>query len=391
MKKEPKVHCDTDLDWSCDKPRVVVAAGGRFLKVSFAASEARAWNQDCFGRRRGPRGVCKGFSFSSRRRLLDKLNCVSKGASLPAFVSLTYPDSQFNDSVTEFAKLAKADLDLWFKRLVRVCPSASGFWRMEWQTRKSGQHEGRLFPHFHLMIWGLPERGRGYAESWFRVAAEKEFYVPVVDKQLRFELVELTKEHCHAAEGEGAAAVARMEWLCREFKASKERPAWVLKVEGREYSGQSSVDMQYLLRDRLVREKEEWMTFQDWASLAWYHVVGAFEVAHFTAGCRVERVRSWGGVMSYCSKYLAKMGEWHFLADVAAGRQWGIFNRAAMPWADLLTIDLTSEVGCRLRRVARRYLERCRGRRLRFGYGVTLYLTEPERLVKLLVPPDTPF
>jgi hypothetical protein len=111
-----------------------------------------------FGERGGTRGKCKGFSFGSRRRMLDRLNSVSVAATLPTFVTATLPDDCFDDDVSRFAKTAKVWMDAFLKRLLRVSPSASGFWRIEWQARKSGLHEGKLFPHFHLLIWGLSER-----------------------------------------------------------------------------------------------------------------------------------------------------------------------------------------------------------------------------------------
>jgi hypothetical protein len=114
------------------------------------------------------------------------------------------------------------------------------------------------------------------------------------------------------------------------------------------------------------------MCFCDWASLAWYHVVDSHNVDHLKAGVRVERVRTWGGVMSYCAKYLAKE-DCNFLSDVQFGRSWGIFNRKFVPWAKMVELDLDTDTAVRLRRVARHYLERRFGRRVKFPYGVTLY------------------
>jgi hypothetical protein len=95
--------------------------------------------------------------------------------------------------------------------------------------------------------------------------------------------------------------------------------------------------------------------------------------------------------MSYVAKYCAKMDDFNFLVDVPVGRQWGIFNRAKMPWAKMVTLELPEDVGVRLRRIARRYLERKTGRRRIFSYGVTLYcdLAVWSRLWE--VAPDAPF
>jgi len=62
-----------------------------------------------------------------------------------------------------------------------------------------------------------------------------------------------------------------------------------------------------------------------------------------------------------------------FLYDVQFGRSWGIFNRKSVPWAKMIEVELDGETGVRLRRVARRYLERRFGRKVKAPYGITLY------------------
>jgi hypothetical protein len=132
------------------------------------------------------------------------------------------------------------------------------------------------------------------------------------------------------------------------------------------------------------------MTFQDWASLAWYHVVESHNLDHLQAGARVEWVRTWGGVMAYCAKYLAK-SDCGFMEEQPLGRSWGIFNRAAIPWAKIVELNLDNEVGVRLRRVARRYLEHRLGRRVRAPYGITVYC-DPMQFRRLWEgPPCDPF
>jgi hypothetical protein len=133
------------------------------------------------------------------------------------------------------------------------------------------------------------------------------------------------------------------------------------------------------------------MTLFDWVSLAWYHVVGTGNVDHLKAGCRVEKIRTWGGVMSYCAKYMSKADSETFMSDVPAGRSWGIFNRAIMPWAKMVELPLDDEAGVRLRRVARYYLERRIGRRVQRHFGLTLYCDVSQFKRLLARPPDSPF
>jgi hypothetical protein len=80
------------------------------------------------------------------------------------------------------------------------------------------------------------------------------------------------------------------------------------------------------------------------------------------AACsQVQPVRSWRGVMSYASKYLAKLGDdRQFLAGNGGevleevGRLWGIINSQALP-ADVRTIALTIEQFYRIRRNLERH------------------------------------
>jgi hypothetical protein len=320
------------------------------------------WNQEHFYNfdRAGRRGVCRGFSFGSRRRMLDRLNQVSVCADHPDFVTLTFPDDCFQDSVSAFGKTAKLHLDVLLKRLRRACPSACGFWRMEWKARKSGVHEGKLFPHFHLLVFGLPLRflSEGFSES----------FVPVRDCQQSLTGLFQNLAESHEFGSESSA----MKFLNRKGLHAR-------RVE----------DADCIEARRGVAHT--FMSFFDWVSLAWYHVVGSGNLEHFLAGCSVERIRSWGGVLSYCAKYMSKADSENFMAEVAVGRSWGIFNRGLMPWAKLIEIDLSDEVGNRVRRIARRYLEHRLGKRVQRHYGLTLYC-DTSRFVPLFArPPDTPF
>jgi hypothetical protein len=297
--------------------------------------------------------------------MLDRLNQVSVGAELPDFVTLTLPDDCFEDDVSKFAKVAKLHLDVLLKRLHRACDSACGFWRIEWKARKSGKHEGKLFPHFHLLIWGLPQRDVGVKGEGVAVG---ESFVPVRDCQQSFTAIceDVLRSHEFKSFRSGEKFITRK--LMHSYR-----------VEGSDHTAEKSgVDKTF-------------MSFFDWVSLAWYRVVGTGNVDHFLAGCRVERIRSWGGVLSYCAKYMSKADSETFMSDIATGRSWGIFNRALMPWAKMVEMPLDDEVGIRLRRVARRYLERRLGRRVQRHYGVTVYCDVAQFKRLLARPPDSPF
>jgi hypothetical protein len=329
------------------------------------------WNQEHFYNRdrESARGVCKGFSFGSRRRMLDRLNQVSVAADHPDFVTLTLPDDCFDDCVTSFAKKAKDYLDVLLKRLNRACAPSCGFWRIEWKARKSGKHEGKMFPHFHLLVWGLPQRriAEGVDIDGKSVCVDESF-VPVRDCQQSFTSLcaEISSTHV--------------------FKNFKSGSRFTDRVVAHNYR---VADAEHIAEKRGV--EYSFMSFFDWVSLAWYHVVGTHNVDHFFAGCRVERIRTWGGVLSYCAKYMSKADSENFISDIATGRSWGIFNRANMPWAKLIEFDVSDDMGNRIRRIARRMLEHKLGKKVQRHYGVTLYC-DTSKFKTLLTPePDTPF
>ena len=373
-------HFDLTHDYSCELPTLRYAEGGRLLKLSFARSKEAAANGDFFYRRPEKRGACKGFSDGSRRRMMDKLNTISVAATLPTFVTMTLPDDVFVESPTEFSKQAKFWKDSFTKRLTRVCPAASAIWRIEWQTRKSGVYEGRYVPHFHLMIFGLPQRdSHWHAESPVPVT---ESYVDVSEPQVFLDFM----RQVSVKGGSGGSLAPRQTRLTVAVGADK----LVFEGSSRFVARCSNLRVQHLLTtlDPTSPDDRHKMSFADWASLAWYNVVGSHNTDHLKAGVRCERVRSWGGVMSYTAKYMSK-ADGESMGGVEMGRQWGIHNRKCIPWAKLITLQLDNEVGVRLRRVARKYLEK----RLRFPrnypYGITLY-ANPESFRRLWehAPPD---
>jgi hypothetical protein len=91
------------------------------------------------------RGKVTEFSYKSRQRLMRKIAMIDeRGAGLPVFLTLTYPEEW------------PAGWEDWKKHvhhfnvyMVRKYPGVWGLWKMEFQKRGA--------PHFHFMLWGLPE------------------------------------------------------------------------------------------------------------------------------------------------------------------------------------------------------------------------------------------
>ncbi len=86
-----------------------------------------------------------------------------------------------------------------------------------------------------------------------------------------------------------------------------------------------------------------------WVADNWHELAGQGDENHLklllgelekSRPC-VEKVRSWGGVMHYTSKYLAKTIE-KFHGQYP-GRFWWTFNREKIPWAEEVTVPVSRE------------------------------------------------
>jgi len=346
-KLEPVPHCYVERNeiprrslfdrrryYSTGEATLRYTPGARFLSLNYRRDQqAEMWNREHFGKlAEGKRGVCRGFSGGSRRRFLNTLNKISKAAPLPEFCTATVPDEVYQENLTEFTITAKCWLMTFLKRLERVCPEASGLWRIEFQPRKSGKHLGKFFPHFHLLLWGLPRRA-----SWYGTEA----CVVVPDNQLQWELVNTL-----SGPKEGSRCTVATEHHGKRL---------VFAGSGKFVGHCRRVLESALMADRAT-ETSPTMSFQDWASLAWYHVVGSNETKALQVGWRSKVSESWGQVMAYVSSYIAKK-DVEELSDVALGRQWGVYNGAVLPRARIFEIDLSPEQATTLRRTMRRYLE----------------------------------
>jgi hypothetical protein len=105
-----------------------------------------------------------------------------------------------------------------------------------------------------------------------------------------------------------------------------------------------------------VPGRREEVALREWVSLVWYEIVGSDDLAHLQAGTKVERVRSARGVMAYAAKYIAKAED----KAPPAGRWWGVFNSAGLPWGRAVGFKLGFGEAAQLRRAARSYVNRQR-------------------------------
>jgi hypothetical protein len=111
-----------------------------------------------------------------------------------------------------------------------------------------------------------------------------------------------------------------------------------------------------------------------YVSSSWFTVVGSGDKKHLSSGTSVERIRSFGGIMRYVGKYMAKVedgnAKW-------VGRVWGIAGRKNLPFAVELVLDLSSRELVKLVRLGRKMI-RARGRS--FLYGLT-WIVNVERVL----------
>jgi len=98
----------------------------------------------------GIRGAISEFTEGSRYRLMKWLASLDDGV-MPYFLTFTYPDSYDASDPGDW----KRHIDIFAKRLARRWPGAFAVWRLERMPRKSGVHVGKLYPHFHLLVWGV--------------------------------------------------------------------------------------------------------------------------------------------------------------------------------------------------------------------------------------------
>ena len=117
--------------------------------------------------------------------------------------------------------------------------------------------------------------------------------------------------------------------------------------------------------------------FRDFADMAWYSIVGSADKRHRKAGVSSERVRQWGGTMAYVAKYIAKIEA--FPLDWS-GRVWGVVGRERIPWAVMITIEISDVAGIKLTRLARKMMG-LKGRVLPFG---VTFLLNTERVLDYL-------
>ena len=132
---------------------------GKLLRVKFSGQK-----------RRRPlpkkRGVIKGFTDGSRRRMLQLAATIDWKSIGPAlFITLTYPDDKAEFDMRERNKQRY----LFVRHMENYLDATpSIIWRIEWKPRKTGSRIGEYLPHVHLLVLGVRFIPHGCVRSWWR-------------------------------------------------------------------------------------------------------------------------------------------------------------------------------------------------------------------------------
>jgi len=93
------------------------------------------------------RDVVRGISKKSRKRMIETLAMVSQTPDF--FLTMTYSD----DVGTIEPESFRPHFEAFRRRLEYHHPDLKAIWRLEVEPRKSGDRQGELIVHFHLVIW----------------------------------------------------------------------------------------------------------------------------------------------------------------------------------------------------------------------------------------------
>jgi hypothetical protein len=239
-------------------------------------------------------------------------------AAVPFFVTLTYPDE-----FPLYREDYKRHLEMFFDRLQRRWPGASVIWKLEFKERRSGKNKGKIAPHYHLFVYGVPWAFDYKSESGasFRLHCERGGDEQIVEFEVKAE------ESGYQSKVKGRVFDLEKEGSQERFRGLLESNPGMLNVDG----------------------------FRDWVARHWYDVVGSKSVSHFRAGTRVEKLRTAKASFAYAAKrYVAKKEEMPELQH-KPGRFWGVVGRKNLPFGKREVREVSAKAAAQLRRFMRRY------------------------------------
>jgi hypothetical protein len=114
----------------------------------------------------------------------------------------------------------------------------------------------------------------------------------------------------------------------------------------------------------------------EWMSNTWFRVVKSGDPKHLLAGTRCEQVMTWGGVVHYASKYLAKLPDGEFCPVDFTGRFWGVIQESLWKRNAIFEQEISEATFYRMRRIITQYLQRLTNskRPIKEHQGITVFL-----------------
>ena len=106
------------------------------------------------------------FSRKARFRMLQMVGKIDWN-EIPdcLFLTLTWPD----DVVHVDVEKRNRERYRFHRSVEEYCKrEVSGVWRVEWQPRKSGTHKGNIYPHIHLMLFGVRYIPAKLIRQWWK-------------------------------------------------------------------------------------------------------------------------------------------------------------------------------------------------------------------------------
>lgn len=106
------------------------------------------------------------FTRASRLRLLKTTARIDWTKAKPCiFITLTYPDAALPKS----ARGQSIHLHSFVRAMEKeLGKKVSVIWRIEWEERKTGQHKGKVAPHFHLIVFQTAYMDHGRVNDLWR-------------------------------------------------------------------------------------------------------------------------------------------------------------------------------------------------------------------------------
>jgi len=145
------------------KKRAFAVWTGELLEITYSPGIQ-------LNRSHGKRQVIKGFTRGARLRMLRMIASINWGnVRHGLFITLTYPDECAVRTLRERSTDKYLFLRYLEKHLQR---KVSVLWRSEWIDRKSGDYQGYLIPHFHLLVFGAGYLPNETVRTWWRNALD---------------------------------------------------------------------------------------------------------------------------------------------------------------------------------------------------------------------------